>query len=104
LFSLHREYATDAGAVPEERRGLNVDEMKAPGGEADAAVFAALGRFRRLMARLLLLMLALVALGVAGLKRGAAGWAVHAVFALAALAALAMLLAPLAMAWLVRKR
>jgi hypothetical protein len=70
----------------------------------DAATFAALARFRRLMSRLLVLMLALVGLGMAGLRRGSPGWAIHAVFALAALAALAMLLAPLAMAWIVRKR
>jgi hypothetical protein len=41
---------------------------------------------------------------MAGLKRGSPGWAVQGVFALAALAALAMLLAPLAMAWIMRKR
>ena len=73
-------------------------------GRGDAAVFAALARFRRLMARLMVLMLGLVALGVAGLKRGSPEWVVHGVFALVALAALAMLLAPLAMAWIVRKR
>lgn len=73
-------------------------------GSGDAAVFAALARFRRLMARLMLLTLGLVGLGVAGLKRGSPEWVVHGVFALAALAALAMLLAPLAMAWSVRRR
>lgn len=70
----------------------------------NAVVFAALARFRRLMARLLLVMFALVAVGIAGLKRGSPGWALQAVFGLAAMAAFAMLLAPLAMAWRVRKR
>lgn len=81
-----------------------MNESRDPAGAGNTAVFAALARFRRLMARLMLLMLGLVALGVAGLRRGSPDWVVEAVFALAALAALAMLLAPLAMAWSVRKR
>jgi len=81
---------------------MNHPEIEPPA--VSARVFTTLLRFRRLMARLLVLLLGLVVLGMVGLRRGTATWAVQTVFAGAALAALAMLLAPLAMAWLVRKR